>query len=382
MTDALRPAVSFVLSALRRDVDAPRAQRDAAARVDDWPAVTRLALSHDVGWWVLRAMPPEGVPDAARAPLGDAVRAVALSALPGARQAAELSGALGAAGVRAVAYKGPALAADVHGAVGARRFTDLDFLIAEADRDRAVGTLRGLGYVSPSGLSDRAERVYSRWEGVVHRARADDLPVELHWRCQAPRYGGPQDPAEVVTRAQPCALGGGVVLVPSPEDLGLLLAVHGVKHAWTSLMWVADLVAAMSRPGFDWDAVLARGSSWGVGRALRYAMLVGHELAALAPPPEVLVAARADGRAAFLARAVAARLTLARNVPDIGAESTPRYDLQWLDGAWAQARYLALAAMLPTLQEQEAVPLPDPLLPLAYPLRAWRLLRRAWERHA
>lgn len=378
----LRPDVALVLSALRRDADAPRAQRDAAARVDDWPAVTRLALAHDVGWWVLRAMPSAGVPDDVRAPLREAIRAVAVSALSGARQAAAVNDALDAAGVRAVAYKGPALAVDVHGDVGARWFTDLDLLIAEADRDRAVHALRAVGYASPAGLSARAERVYSRWEGVAHLARGDDLPVELHWRCQAPRYGGPQDPADVVARARPCGLGGGSVLVPAPEDLGVLLALHGVKHGWTSLMWVADFVAAVSRPGFDWAIFMSRGGAWGVGRALRYALLVGHELAALDMPSEVRVAAHADGRAAFLARAVSARLTLARHVPDIGAESTPRYDLQWLEGAWAQARYLALAAVLPTPQERATARLPDALLPLAYPVRAWRLVRHALGRRA
>ncbi len=380
MTDVPRPDVAFVLAALRRDAGATRAQRDAATRVDDWPAVTRLALAHDVGWWVERAMPSGAVTEHARAPLREMVRTVAVSALSGARQAVELSGVLAAAGVRAVAYKGPALAADVHGDVGARWFTDLDFLIAEADRDRAVRALRTAGYASPAGLSDRAERVYSRWEGVAHLARGDAQPVELHWRCQAPRYGGPQDPADVVARARPCALGGGSVLVPAPDDLGVLLALHGVKHAWSSLMWVADFVASASRPEFDWAAFTSRGDAWGVARALRYAMLVGHELAALAPPPELLAAARADGGAARLAHAVTARLTLAREVPDLGAESTPRYDLQWLDGVWAQARYLALAAALPTPRERAVAPLPDALLPLAYPVRAWRLLRHAWDR--
>ncbi|MHB1097527.1 MAG: nucleotidyltransferase domain-containing protein [Gemmatimonadaceae bacterium] len=382
MNDLLRPDVAFVLAALRRDVGAHRAQRDAAARVDDWPAVTRLALAHDVGWWVLRAMPSDGVPDEARSPLLDAVRVIAVSALSGARQAAELSSALDAAAVKSVAYKGPALAVDVHGDVGARRFTDLDVLIAEGDRNRAVAAMRALGFASPDGLSDRADRVYSRWEGVTHLARGDDLPVELHWRCQAPRYGGPQDPVDVVARARPRGLGGGAVLVPAPEDLGVLLAVHGVKHGWTSLLWVADFVAAVSRPAFDWTVFVSRGHAWGVDRALHYALLVGHELAALEMPVEVLDSARGDGRAAFLARAVSARLTRARDVPDIGAESTPRYDLQWLDGAWAQARYLALAAALPTPQERALAPLPDALLPLAYPVRAWRLLRNSLGRRA
>jgi hypothetical protein len=56
--------------------------------------------------------------------------------------------------------------------------------------------------------------------------------------------------------------------------------------------------------------------------------------------------------------------------------------LQRLDGAWAQARYLALAAALPTPQERAMAPRLDALLPLAYPMRAWRLLRNAVGRRA
>lgn len=371
-----------MLTALRRDAGASRAQRDAAKRVDDWQAVARFAAEQELTALVARALPSEGIPDAVRSALDVAVREAAVAALAGARQLVELSQVLQAAGVRAVAYKGPALASDVHGELGARRFSDLDILVSECDRERARAALVAAGYASPHGYSRREEAFFSRWEGVTQLTRADECPLELHWRCQSPRYGGPQDPADIVARARPCALGGGTVLVPSPEDLGLLLALHGVKHAWTYLLWVADFAAAVSRPGFDWALFASRAASWGVRRAAHYAVLVAHEFALVDVPAAVLREARDDVRAAFLARAVVVRLTLALDAPDIGAESTARYDLQWLDGPWAKLRYLVLAVVLPTPQERRLVRLPDALLPLAYPVRAWRLLRHAWSRRA
>lgn len=371
-----------MLAALRRDALSPRALQEAAALVDDWAAVARFAGEHDVAWWVWRAEMRVGAPEDARAALECEVRAVAVRALAGARQLAELSGALGDAGVRAVAYKGPALSSDVHGDLGARRFLDLDILVSEADRDRARDVVVAAGYVSPQGYSEREERFYSRWEGVVHFARSDDLPVELHWRCQSPRYGGPQDPADIVARARPCALGGGTVLVPSPEDLGVLLALHGVKHAWGWLLWVVDFAAAASRPGFDWELFVARAASWGVRRAAHYAVLVAHGLVALDVPAALMRTARDDARAVFLSRAIVARLTRSGDAPDIGRESTVRYDLQWLEGAGATLRYFALSAALPTPQERRVVRLPDALLPLAYPVRAWRLFQHAMGRRA
>lgn len=374
--------MAFVLAALRRDAGAVRAQREAAVRIDDWTAVARCAAEHDVSWWVWRALPRDGVPDAARTLLADAVRDAAVQSLAAARQLAEMAAVLRDAGVRAVAYKGPALSSDVHGDLASRRFDDLDILVGEADRARARRALANAGYASRDDLSAREERFYSRWEGVAHLVRRDGLPVELHWRCQAPRYGGPQDPAAIVARAVPRALGGGTMLVPSPEDIGLLLALHGVKHAWGYLLWVVDFAAAVSRPGFDWTLFTSRAASWDVRCASHYAVLVAQDLALLDAPAGLLRVARDDAQAAFLARAVVARLTVAPDVPDIGAESTARYDLQWLDGAWAKLRYLVLAVVLPTPQERLLVRLPDVLLPLAYPVRAWRLLRRARGRRA
>ncbi|MCX5759903.1 MAG: hypothetical protein NTW72_00085, partial [Gemmatimonadetes bacterium] len=147
-------------------------------------------------------------------------------------------------------------------------------------------------------------------------------------------------------------------------------------HAWGSLLWVVDFAAAVSRPGFDWALFASRAASWRVVRAVHFALLVAHEFVLIDPPAAVLHAARDDARAAYLARSVVARLTLAPYA-DLGGQSTARYDLRWLDGAWAQLRYLGLSVALPTPQERRLIRLPDALLPLAYPVRAWRLLRRA-----
>jgi hypothetical protein len=137
-------------------------------------------------------------------------------------------------------------------------------------------------------------RVYSA--GRAWRIeRGDALPVSA-LALPGTAVWRPQDPADVVARARPCVMGGGSVLVPTAEDLGEVLALHGVKHGWTSLLWVADFVAAVSRPGFSWGLFVSRGDGWGVGRALRYALLVGAELAALEMPADVLAAARTTVR--------------------------------------------------------------------------------------
>lgn len=382
MLTPVAPEMRFVLAAVRRDAGAARARADAAAAVADWSRVAQLAAANDVAWWVARALPPDAVPEAVHEWLGDAARNVALASLAGTRELSALVRLLEAAGVRAVAYKGPALSVDVHGDAGARGFTDLDLLVAERDRDRALRALLAAGYRSPAGYTPAEERFYSAWEGVAQLARGAELPVELHWRCQAPRYGGPQDPADVVARAVPCDVAGGRVLVPAPVDLAVLLALHGVKHAWQSLLWVADFTASMLRPSFDWALLDQRAGEWRVRRAMAEALLVAHDLLALEVPDAWLRVALADAPVRRLATAACGRILGAAGVEDVGQPSTARYDLQWLDGSWAKLRYLALAAALPTPQERKMARFPDALLPLAYPVRAWRLLHHAFGRRA
>lgn len=382
MPHAPSPSVAYVLAALHRGAARGVALRDAAAAVDDWHAVELHANRHDVVWWVAKELPDRGVPEDVRARLAAAAHEQAIASLAGARQLVALLALLDDAGVRAAAYKGPALAVDAHGDVGARRFYDLDLLVARRDRERAADALSAAGYASPDGLTAREERFYARWEGVAHRVVEGGLPVELHWRCQAARYGGPGDPAAVLARSRGCALGGGRVPVPAVEDLGVLLALHGAKHAWRLLMWVADFSATASRGDFDWERFMGRASEWGVRRAAQYGVLVGHALTSLPAPTRLLEAARADAAAARLAAAIVARHLGDPAADDVGGDSESRYDLQWLDGLRAQARYLTLAAALPTLRDRDAAHVPEGLLPLAYPVRAWRLVRHAFGRRA
>lgn len=368
-------AIAFVHAALRRDAVAGGAMREAG-EVQDWPAVVRLAHEQDVLWWVARALPAE-VPREVRASVADALRAQTFAALAGARQLLELLSVLRDAGIQAAAYKGPALAVDVHGDLGARRFFDLDVLVARLDRDRAARVIGEAGYARPASLSSRAERVYSRWEGVMHRERIDSLPVELHWRCQAARYGGPGDPAQVLSRTRTCELGGGRVTVPAATDLAVLLALHGTKHAWRLLLWVVDFAAAVDRADFDWEAYLERAREWGVRRAALYAALVAQAIAGVGLPRRVADVAQRDRPAVRLAAAIVARHRGVSADAHVGGDSEPRYDLLWQDGFAARLRYVTIAAALPTPRDRDAFHLPDGWLALSYPARAWRLLRRA-----
>jgi hypothetical protein len=371
------PELAFVLACVRSDAGAAAARASAAREVRDWRRVAELAHLYEVPWWVVRSLPAEGVPTDVRDGMREAMRDLARRAMAGTRELLALLETLTRHGVQVLAYKGPALAVDMHGDLAARRFTDLDLLVARRDLPEARAALLAAGYRRPRGLTEREARFYHAYEGIEpFEGDATAWPVELHWRCQARRYGAPQDPAPLFASARRVTIGGTDVLVPGAEALAALLALHGVKHAWGSLLWVADFAHAVQRDGFDWARLSAIAAEWRQERALNDALLLAHTVLAVDVPIALRDRAQRDARAVRLSRAAADALLGRTGGDDVGRESTVRYDLQWVGGGWLRARYLLLAAALPTPCERRALRLPDPLLPLAYPVRMLRLLGR------
>jgi len=86
----------------------------------------------------------------------------------------EVLGLLAAAGVRAIPFKGPALARAAHDDAALRHSSDLDLLVGRAGLERAKEAMLGAGYTAPHD-----------------RLRPDGLP-ELHLSFAHPRPWGPE----------------------------------------------------------------------------------------------------------------------------------------------------------------------------------------------
>src|ERR1700681_1175904 len=89
--------------------------------------------------------------------------------------------------LRALPYKGPALAQSLYRDLGLRSFSDLDFLISPADFERAKQALAEIGYrpsgeINPAIESTAAERLWLRtgYELSFDSAAGENL-VELQW---------------------------------------------------------------------------------------------------------------------------------------------------------------------------------------------------------
>lgn len=353
-----------------------RLGRNRPARLD-WPAVVDQADRHGVLPLLHRhvvatadrSVPPEVVSGLAEATRRITWRNAGLAIVL--RRLVEL---LERDGVEAIPFKGPTLAAAVYGDVGLRQFTDLDLLVRERDVPRARARLVAEGFRPDRLVSAAPEGLLlaRHYEYPFQRDR-DGVMVELQWRVVPPHFPLPLDYTRLWARRGWVALAGGRVPGLSPEDLLIVLCVHGTKHLWRRLIWACDVGELLRRhPGLDWAYIVETCDRLGARRLLAVSLLVVDRLIGAPAPGTVMAAAAADRAAMRLAERVTTDLVDGPCREPSPLEST-RFLLgvreRWRDRVAHGARLLT--GISPG--DLASASLPRRLWVLYYPLRAWRL---------
>jgi hypothetical protein len=277
--------------------------------------------------------------------------------------------------LRAVPYKGPALAESVYGDLGLRNFSDLDFLIAPADFEAAKQALTELGYRPSTELRPETERL---WLQIGYECGFDGPAgrnlVELQWGVLPYFYAVDLRIDDLLMRTGRAALGGREVPALATEDVLLVLCLHAAKHLWMRLIWVCDIAEALRQPA-DYAQVFARARSLGITRILGVSFwLVKNVLQSPIPKcAEELIAA--DAQVPVLGEEFAARLARGATY-DFESSEYFRLILRLRERRRDCWRYLWRLASTPGAGDIAAVRLPEPLFPLYRVVRLARLARR------
>jgi hypothetical protein len=387
------PEIDVLLAVACND-DSGIVLRRAIARGPDWTGVVQSALHHGTAGLLCRRVlktAPDVLPDELRAGMEAYLESCVKRQEIAVAELLELVGALSSAGVPALPFKGPALAALAYAEPGLRTCLDLDLLIRESDIGAALAVLRQLGFVSqyPDLRADH-RAAYHRYNGQDCLVAPDRImPVEPHWALAPRSLAVSLDTAPLFRRAQPVGLGGRAGPTLSPEDMLLIAGLHGSKEEWRRLVWVADIAGLLTAtPDLDADAVLARATAAGIIRML----LIGIALAAgllKAPCGGAFAAALAgDPQSLRLAAAATARLCQHRLAPSIFDLSAFRWRMR--ERPRDRLRYAAATLLTARVKHFRMIELPGPLSRL-YPLvrvghdfvgsPVWRLARARRVRH-
>jgi len=311
---------------------------------------------------------------------------------------------LESARIKALPYKGPALAQIVYGAVTQRQFGDLDILILPADVPKAKAALRELGYAPALDLAPQIEATYieTGYEYSFGSTHGQNL-LELQWRILPRFYSVNFDVADLFDRAEKINFGERSLRTLRPEDLLLVLSVHAAKHVWAQLSWLCDIAQLVNSQRLDWNAIQWEAKRLGIERILSLNLLLAHKLLGSPLPPaihprsnchsehseESAVAANResadsscqtrvfeeDRLTAALADEI---LSIVENSTHYNTESLPYFRLmmrlreRWQD----RARFLWRFTVTPSVSEWSTVQLSKPLQPLYQVVRLSRLAKR------
>jgi hypothetical protein len=341
----------------------------------DWEVVMRTALRHGVMPSVYRALMPAF---ASRLPAsvhtrmrrevhGNAVRNCYLAA-----EMLRLCRLLEKHGVRALALKGPALAAGSYGDLTLRQFTDLDLLVRQDDLGATFAALAEEGFRTTAPLKKIAGEPSSGWEMTFVR-EGGLFELDLHWRLSPSYFPFTPEGDELWQRAVEVDLGPGRVSTLGPEDLMLFLCAHGAKHGWQSFSGVCDVAQAAHAHQYDWEALAAHARSLGSLRMLLLGVLLAYDLLGAAIPDPLIDAARAEPSVQRVAR------TFFRYFHQLGTNG-PRLFQRWsiplamIPHRPARLRYALTRAFLPASADFDFVSLPFTLYPFYYAIRPLRFV--------
>lgn len=278
-----------------------------------------------------------------------------------------------AQGIAVMATKGPILALRCYGFSFARQYTDLDFVLRDADVLRATETLISLGYdakVPPSAV--RANKPAGEY---AFTQLATKLLVELHTEKTFRYYPKPLSVERLLSRKASMRSGEQDVPALSVEDELLLISIHGAKHFWERMLWIADVAALITHNPIDWDRAMAITRAVDAQRMLRLALLLAVNVAGASLPAEVRRDAESDASATRMARQIAERLPGVDEQP-MSLFSRAMFRVKMRGGGLPGLAYLLRLSLSPTEEDWLAHSEHEKQSPISAIERPFRLARK------
>lgn len=160
-------------------------------------------------------------------------------------------------GVDVIVLKGVALAETMYGDIGLRPFGDVDLLVKESDWPEIVRILREKEYYSLGEEYVQLPPKLTKYDTLAHMQYMSGR-ICLEFQFDLLTLGiGMRDIDGVWKRARKATVAGASVLVLSPEDQLLHLAVHANRHGCMQLKWLVDIAETLRQStDIDWDLVV------------------------------------------------------------------------------------------------------------------------------
>ncbi len=397
----VRPEGELLLCCARTRMDSDTAARIRALLEEelDWGYLLRIAPWHGMTpllYQHVNAIQAEAVPEAVLNDLRSDFQAKAQRNLRLIVELRKMLSLYEANGISAIPYKGPLLASSLYENVALRPYDDLDVLVRERDVPKAIELALSQGYEPLWKLTPArtAGRLASDCEFPVIRVD-ERLLFEVQWRFISRTFSFPLNLERLWNRLEKVAFAGRTMTTLSPEDLLLVLCVHGTKHLWRKLKWICDIAELLRvHQQMDWDQIMAQAAELGCERMVLLGLYLAEDLLGATLPEAVERRVHADPVVPALAaqvpdllfQGVEAEIRGPKGYGKPGYYFSALFYMRAMDRLRDRVRYCVRFATTSNEEDYQAVSLPDFLFPLYRLVRTARLsiwfLRWLWRRLA
>ncbi len=337
----------------------------------DWEYLIETATQHRLMpllYWNLNTICPDLVPKTTLAQLKDSFGANVVHNLVLVGELLEILDFLEIHGIPALPFKGIALAASVYGNIALRQFGDLDILVDESNGHKAKKLLACQKYQ----LIDKL---------LIAQRGMTPITVDLQWRITRQEFGINLEFEGLWQRKQSLILAGTTIFTLSPEDLLLLLCIHGSKHRWERIIWICDIAEFIRiYPNLNWDKVIKQASQKGCRRMLFLGLLLSHSLLKTTLPKNILQKINTDSVAKSLAIQIIEQLSSKVEQSESYRGENNVFFIRMRERFQDKIRFFILTQgsrwLIPNEKDRAFFPLPTPFSFLYYVIRPIRLVNK------
>jgi hypothetical protein len=168
---------------------------------------------------------------------------------------------LRAHGIKAVPFKGPPLACELYGGLKLRQCRDLDIFVAQSQMLDALRLLETRGYQLDLKYQDviKCDKPAGHHKDVLIVNPVNRVNIEIHWAACEPDFDDKLASTDYWSSETTVSLLGEPVPIPEPENLLVLLVIHGSRHHWNSLKLLCDIAQLLTvYPNLDLEAVATK----------------------------------------------------------------------------------------------------------------------------
>lgn len=341
---------ALLLECARANPDSQRLKEQLRGPVN-WPVLFKLAEEHCVLGLLatrLRGRGEAPAPPKIFEELRERQRAQALFTLRLTAEMFRLLDRFAAAGVEALVIKGPVLSVRCYGDPGLRHYGDLDLIARDADILRSTELMLSLGYEPSVPMAAiQAKKIPGEY---AFRQTSTKLLVEFHTELTFRYHPRPLPLENLFARQARVNIDSHLVPALSPEDELVLICIHGAKHFWEQLSYIADVAAFVTVQELDWDRVQAAAEEVGGERMLHLGLRLAAEVLGAPLPEKIAELARSDRAIGPLAGRIVQWLPAAGSAPP-GIFERAMFRMRMRGGIFSAIAYLFRLSFSPTEED-------------------------------